>query len=313
MENQTHYKIIIIGSGPAGLSAAIHAARTQLQPLVITGTPIGGALIRSKSVTNWPGITAIPGAELIDTMYKHAEKFGTIFMHDEVAHVALCAKTKTIVLASGKHLTADAVIIACGGKPKNLECPGAQQYWNKGIYIGMPADNQSYFNKTIAIIGGGNSGIGIASRLLATGAHTIIIHPKTTLAANDPAVETVRNHANNRLLLGYSAHTVEGNEHTPTALIVENQTTHEKITVAVDAIMVTIGSSPNTDLFAGQLSLLPSKHIAVEPGTTLTSVPGVFAAGDIMDNRYRHAITSSGQGFMAGIDAENYLKVLMAP
>jgi thioredoxin reductase (NADPH) len=311
MKNQTHYKIIIIGSGPAGLSAAIHTSRTQLHPLVITGIPVGGALIRSKSVTNWPGITAIPGAELIDTMYKHAETFGTLFMHDEVTHVTLSEKTKKIILASGACITADAVIIACGGKPKNLECPGAQRYWNKGIYIGMPADNQSYINKTIAIIGGGNSGIGIARRILAAGGKVQLIHPKTTLAANDPAVEEVKCHPGTTLLLGYTAHAVEGTEQAPTALIIQNQTTHEKITVAVDAVMVTIGSAPNTDLFIGQLTLLPSKHIAVEPGTTITSVPGVFAAGDIMDNRYRHAITSSGLGFMAGIDAENYLKTLL--
>lgn len=314
MTTSTHHKLIIIGSGPAGLSAAIHTARTKLAPVVITGTPVGGALIRSKSVGNWPGITAIPGADLIQNMYDHATHCGAQFVADEVTQVALTEQIKTITLASGIVLTCDALIIACGGKPKNLDCSGAKQYWNKGVFIGIPNTLESswYVNKTIAVIGGGNSGIGVAGRLLAAQANVIIVHPKATLAANDPSTQIITQNTHTTLLLGYTPFSVDGNDTGPTTLIVHNPSTQEQKKVSVDAIMVTIGSCPNTALFVGQLAISAQQHIVVEPGTTVTTVPGVFAAGDVMDSRYRHAITSSGQGFMAGIDAENYLKRLMA-
>ncbi len=306
-----NHQVIIIGSGPAGLSAAVHLARAGLSPLIISGTPIGGQLIRSKSVTNWPGITAIPGAELIQQLVEHAHHHGALLMEDAVHQATLTPDTKTITLYSGATLSAPTVIIACGGKPKNLDCAGAKKYWDRGIYIGMPTTITEYTNKKVAVIGGGNSGIGVATRLLAAGAEVIIVHAKPQLAANDPAVHTVTQHPATSLALGYTPYLVEGTDTHPTHLVVQSTTANDQERHAIDMIIVTIGSSPNTDLFHGQLDLSTSGHIVVQPGTTLTNIPGVFAAGDVMDSRYRHAITSAGQGFMAGIDAENYLKNLM--
>ncbi len=307
MTTKVTHNIIIIGSGPAGLSAALYAARAGFEPLVITGVPCGGQLLRTQSVKNWPGTLDISGPELIERFKEHAAQYGTHFIADDVTNVILSPEEKKITLASGQILTTKALIIACGSKPKKLTCPGAAQYENRGIYTKLPADLHAYQGKTVAIIGGGNSAITFAAHLLEAGAHIVMIQAQSRLTATDRLIHLVQNHTHAKVLCNHTTLMVNGDANTVREITVQNTISQASSTIPVAAIIVAIGAGPNTDMFKGQLLINQTNHIVVQPGTSLTSMAGVFAAGDVCDSRYRHATTSAGQGCMAALDAELYL------
>lgn len=303
---KTHHKIIIIGSGPAGLSAALFAARAQLSPLVITGPALGGQLLRTNAVRNWPGIPLITGPLLMQELTKHATDAGAQVSSGVVSHVSLTEKTKNITLAGGTALSADAVIIACGTTPRMLHCPGEQKYWNTGVYTKLPDDLSCYAGMPVHVIGGGNSAIHFASRLLAAQASVTIIQEGPQLTATDPLTE---NSINNPAVTILYNHTVlHLSEAEPNITTITFGTHQAQCTQKTSGVFLALGNRPNTQLFENQLDITPTGHIVVQAGTTLTSIPGVFAAGDVTDSRYRHAITSSAQGCMAALDAERYLQ-----
>jgi len=302
-----HHRLIIIGSGPAGMSAALFAARAQCKPLVISGTALGGQLLRTNAVRNWPGIPLIEGPTLMRDLQEHAITQGAHIISDTVAQVSLTQTEKIITLTSGKRLSCDALIIACGTAPRKLYCPGELLYWNTGVYTALPKNLALYAGKPVHIIGGGNSAIHFASQLLAHNALVTLMQAGPVLTATDPATQQVTSHQNTHVLYNQTVLSLSGIDTTLTTITAANsleQTTHSYATTAV---FLALGGAPNTELFREQLALSDSGHIVVEPGTTLTSLPGVFAAGDVADSRYRHAITSAGQGCMAALDAERYL------
>ncbi|MDQ5890251.1 MAG: thioredoxin reductase [Candidatus Dependentiae bacterium] len=296
-----------MGSGPAGLSAALYAARAGLHPLIITGVPFGGQLLRTQSIKNWPGIPEISGPDLINNLHAHVAHYPSDFLIDEVINVSLSSEEKKLTLASGTILTTQALIIACGGKPKKLTCPGAENYANRGIYSEVPQDATAYTQKKVVVVGGGNSAITFAAHLLKIGAHVTIIQSLDSLTATDPLTHTVRTHPHATILCHRSVHMVAGTIANVTEITVQHIGTQEYTTLPTEAIFVAIGSGPNTELFKGQLDINTHNRLVIQPGTSLTSMPGIFAAGDICDSRYRHAITSAGQGCMAALDAELYL------
>lgn len=302
----THYAVIIIGSGPAGLTAALFTARADLSTLVISGTTAGGQLLRTSHVSNWPGILDISGPQLIESLHVHAENQGALISNDTVTAVSLTESEKKITLASGTILTANALIIACGGTPKRLNCPGENELWQNGVYTQLPPDLRCYIKKTVAIVGGGNSAIHFASRLLAGDAEVVIIQHLDHLTANDPLLHDIIKDPRLTVLYGTTVRRLEEHERGIRAELF-NATTDITIALTCSALFLALGSGPNTELFKPFLALKKSGHIAVTPGTSMTSVPGVFAAGDVCDDRYRHAITSSAQGCMAALDAERFL------
>jgi thioredoxin reductase (NADPH) len=300
------HQIIIIGSGPAGLSAAVFAARAQFNPLVITGSAIGGQLLRTNSVRNWPGIELIEGPQLMRDLETHARNAGAHLLPDIITHASLATSHKIITVSSGAQFAADAVIIACGTAPRRLNCLGETTYWNNGVFTSLPENLASYAGKQVHIIGGGNSAIHFASRLLPHVSTITIVQAAATLTATDTATTSIINDA--RVTIQYE-HTVRELSGTASQLLTITlaHQTGAVTTAHTDGVFLALGGAPNTALFKNDLALTPSGHIVVEPGTTLTSIPGVFAAGDVADSRYRHAITSAGQGCMAALDAERYI------
>ena len=294
-----------MGSGPAGLTALLFAARAQLQPLLITGSSVGGQLTRTSVVKNWPGISSIDGTELTDSLFQHAQEYPCQWIEEKVSSVSLTPQTKTIALADGSVHEAAALIIACGTTPRTLQCPGATEQWERGIFTTPQTHFTSTKEKPLLIVGGGNSAIGFADELLRKGHFIVIAQNGATLTATDPRRTGVMQAAVIRYhTLVEAVHTYDAELSYVTLYNTAHQTREN---LAVSAILVATGAEPNTSLFRGQLALEQSGHIKVEAGTTHTSMPGVFAAGDVADSRYRHAITSSGQGAMAALDAERYL------
>lgn len=303
---QSHHAIIIIGSGPAGLSAALFAARAQFSPLVISGHALGGQLLRTNAVRNWPGIPLIAGPLLMQELTRHATDNGAHIISQVVLEASLTGKTKYITLVDGTVFTSDVVIIACGTIPRMLQCPGEQTYWNKGVFTKLPEDLSGYANKPVHIIGGGNSAIHFASRLLAAQAHVTLVQEGPQLTATDPLTETIIKNPAVTILYDHTViYLNESEKHLSTVTLRSHQAQSIQQT---SAIFLALGNRPNTQLFENQIETTSTGHIFVQPGTTLTSIPGVFAAGDVADSRYRHAITSSAQGCMAALDAEKYLQ-----
>jgi len=299
-------KLVIIGSGPAGLTAALYAARAGLEPLVLTGPSRGGQLLKTSSVNNWPGLLDIPGPALIHTLQEHALMYPCTIREKAIASVSLHESLKRLTLQSGEVLTTRALIIACGTTARRLTCLDAEKYYNHGISNNLPTTLPES-ERPWVILGGGNSAIGFAYELLERGCMVTIIHEKESLTGSDPRRLMVSAHPNVTFLFQHTITAVDGQNGWLTAIRAHDLCSGQDFWLETQRLIVATGAMPNSHLFASDLALLPSGHIAVTPGTTETSVAGVFAAGDVCDNRYRHAITSAGQGAMAALDAERFL------
>jgi thioredoxin reductase (NADPH) len=300
------HRIIIIGSGPAGLSAALFAARAGLTPLVISGSILGGQLMRTNAVRNWPGVALVEGPTLMHDLQQHATQNGAHIISDTVTHVSLTGKNKLITVSDGTTFHADAIIIACGTTPRRLYCPGEDAYWQTGVYTKLPAELSVYTQKPVHIIGGGNSAIHFASRLLAHNVSVTLVQDGPQLTATDPLTQTIINHPRLQILYNHTVTQLTGTNDCLAAIILNTQ--ENCFTQPTTAVFLALGNTPSTRLFQDQLELSNTGHISIQPGTTLTSIEGVFAAGDVADARYRHAITSAAQGCMAALDAELYLQ-----
>ncbi len=309
MNNKTnHHKLIIIGSGPAGLTAAIYAARANLNPLVVNGKHPGGQLMGTSYVENWPGEMRILGPQLMGKMQEHAAHFGTQFLDETVMHVAL-NQIPFSLKTDKKELSADALIIATGASPKRLQCPGEDQYWGKGVTTCAVCDGAFYKDKKVIIVGGGDTAMEDASFMLNFTKDITIVHILDKLTASHAMQEKVVANPDIKIIYNSTVSTIEGDGNHVTGVTITHQTSKKSENVPVSAVFVAIGLNPNVQAFKGQLALNKFGFIEVHDETR-TSVPGVFVAGDVADYRYRQAITSAGAGCMAALDAEKYLKGL---
>ncbi len=300
--------LIIIGSGPAGLTAALYGARAGLNPLVIEGPMPGGQLIESPHVENWPGEHLISGFELLQKIRKHAQLFGARFLEHEVHHVQ-CVKSPFYLKTQGSlELWTKALIIATGATPKKLGVPGEQEYWGKGVTTCGVCDGPFFKDKPVIIIGGGNRALEQAAFML-NYTHTITIVQLLSAITASPTIAAPLL-ANPHITVLYTSTVVEiqGDGKHVTHVRIQNQKTGMEDVRPAYGVIMAIGSKPNTELFAGQLARDSASYIIVQDDTSVTSVKGVFAAGDAADHRYRQAITSAGAGCKAALDAEQYLK-----
>lgn len=308
----THATLIIIGSGPAGYTAAVYAARAGLNPLMITGLEQGGQLMTTTEVDNWPGeADGIQGPQLMKNMRAHAERFDTKIIHDFVTSVDF--GTRPFTLQTEKHTyTADSVIIATGASAKYLGLPSEQKFKGRGVSACATCDGFFYRNKPVAVIGGGNTAVEEALYLANLASKVTLVHRRDEFRAEKILVKRLMDRVEEgriELKLNAELDEVVGDAQGVTGMRIRHQN-GELEEITLDGIFIAIGHKPNTDIFLDQIDI-KNGYIQVKSGlngnATQTSVPGVFAAGDVMDHIYRQAITSAGTGCMAALDAERFI------
>ena len=304
-------EVIIIGSGPAGLTAALYSARAELAPLVVEGIAAGGQLMLTTEVENFPGFpTGIMGPELMDNMRNQAERFGAEFLTDDVSRVDLTGDVKRVWVGDVEH-TARAVIISTGAKANWLGFPNEQRLIGRGASSCATCDGFFFRDHDIAVVGGGDSALEEATFLTRFARSVTVIHRRDSLRASKIMQE--RAFANDKITFRWNsavtdvlgAEAVEGLE-------LSDLLTGETSVLPVTGLFVAIGHTPNTDLFTGQVTLDDAGYIVVDSPSTQTNLPGVFACGDVVDHTYRQAITAAGTGCAASLDAERYLAALAA-
>jgi thioredoxin reductase (NADPH) len=306
MQNN-HHKLIIIGSGPAGLTAAIYASRANLNPLVIQGKNPGGQLMGTTIIENWPGNMSITGPQLMTNMLEHAAHFGSQFLEESIESVDFKKKPFELTTDKGTHLTADSVIIATGASPKRLGVPGEAEYWGKGVSTCAVCDGAFYKDRPVMIVGGGDTAMENASFMLNFTKQITLVHILDKLTASFAMQERVIDNPNIKIIYNSTVTEIHGNGSHLTGVTITNQHSKKTERIDVDALFVAIGLNPNVGPFKGHLAFNKFSFIEVTDNTQ-TSIPGIFVAGDVADYRYRQAITSAGSGCMAALDAERYLK-----
>ena len=307
MSATTHHRVVIIGSGPAGLTAALYTARANLSPLIIAGNQPGGQLMGTSRVENWPGIEAIDGPGLIKQLTDHATTYGATLRAVNVTAVDITKKPFTLQLSDATTCTADSIIIACGATARRLNCPGEAEYWGKGVSTCATCDAPFYKDRPVVIVGGGNSAVTYALQLARHGARVTIVHLLDKLTATDPTVAQVYDHPLISIIYQHTVTEITGNGTNVTGVVITDQQAGTQKTIETAGVFIAIGMGPNTALFADQLECTKGGYIARPHGGTKTSVPGVFAAGDVADQWYHQAITAAGEGCQAALDCEYYL------
>ncbi len=312
-----HHRLIILGSGPAGYTAAIYAARANLNPVLITGLAQGGQLMNTTEVDNWPGdIEGLQGPDLMQRMLSHAERFGTEIVFDHIASTYLNEKPLRL-MGDSETYTCDALIVATGADARYLGLDSEETYKGKGVSACATCDGFFFRDQDVAVVGGGNTAAEEALYLANIAAHVTLVHRRDELRAEkilqDRLFERERE-GKVRILWNRTIDAVLGDGNAVTGLRLHGsngETANEDI--AVTGVFIAIGHTPNTAIFEGQLEM-QNGYIVVRSGrhgnATATSIPGVFAAGDVMDHVYRQAVTSAGSGCMAALDAEKYLESL---
>ncbi len=300
------YDVVIIGSGPAGLTAGLYAARGNHSTLVIEGIQAGGQLTTTTFVENWPGEKSILGYELMDNLKAHALECGAQTLAEQVVQVNFEQYPYTLTTDSGKEITARSVVIATGSSNKKLGCPGEAEYFAKGVATCATCDAPFYNDKDVIIVGGGNTAVTEAEHLSKFAKKITIIHILDQLTANDPIKYKVLDNPKINFIYQSTVQEIRGNGERVTEVVIANQATGATSTLATDGVFVAIGFYPNTTLFKNQLACNEFGYLLLD-GHTKTSKPGVFAAGDVADFKYRQAITSAGAGCMAALDAAEFL------
>lgn len=306
MAQTTHHKLIIIGSGPAGLTAGIYAGRARLNPLIIQGKKPGGQLMGTTYVNNWPGEISILGPELMMKIQDHALHTGCELLPESVIKTDLSKKPFTITTHRGKELTADALIIATGSVPKMLNCPGEAEYWGKGVTSCAVCDAALYQDRSVVIVGGGDSAMEYLFALAKYTDKITIVHILDKLTAAPDLQQRLSEFPTINVIYTSTVTEIHGTNGHVTGVTIKNQKTLEQSELQTDGVFLAIGLNPNSAIVKGQLELNGHGYIKVTR-LTQTSVAGVFAAGDVIDPRYRQAISSAGSGCMAALDAERYL------
>ena len=316
MTTSKHAKVLILGSGPAGYSAAVYAARANLSPMLVTGVEQGGQLMTTTDVENWPGDPlGVQGPELMQRLLQHAERFNTEIVFDHIHTTFLNEKPIRLVGDSNEY-TCDALIIATGASAQYLGLPSEQAFMGKGVSACATCDGFFYRNQEVAVIGGGNTAVEEALYLAGIASKVTLIHRRDKFRAEPILVDRLMHKVQEGKIVLELNHTLDevlGDNSGVTGLRIKSTETGTAKDIAVHGLFVAIGHKPNTGIFEGQLDM-QNGYIKTRSGTegmaTATSVPGVFAAGDVQDHVYRQAITSSGTGCMAALDAQRYLEAL---
>lgn len=308
-----HHKIIIIGSGPAGYSAAIYAARANLKPVIITGNEPGGQLTTTTDVDNWPGDhSGVQGPELMLRMAEHAKRFGTKIIRDNISQVDF--SNRPYKLQGGeKQYSCDSLIIATGASAKYLGLPSETKFRGRGVSSCATCDGFFYRNKPVVVVGGGNTAVEEALYLSNIASHVTLIHRRDTLRAEKIMQDKLfAKEKSGKISIAWFTELAEvlGDDSGVTGVCLKDSRTGSTKELPCDGVFIAIGHTPNTSIFTDQLEM-ESGYISVQSGAkgnaTATSIAGIFAAGDVMDSIYRQAITSAGSGCMAALDAEKYL------
>ncbi|NLV79615.1 MAG: thioredoxin-disulfide reductase [Rhodococcus sp.] len=302
----TIHDIIIVGSGPAGYTAAIYAARAELAPLVFEGTQFGGELMTTTEVENFPGFReGIMGPELMDQMREQALRFGADLRTEDVEEMDLTGAVKTVV-ANGETYSARAVILAMGAEPRYLGVPGEERLLGRGVSACATCDGFFFRDQDIAVVGGGDSAMEEATFLTRFARSVTLIHRSENFRASKVMLARARENDKIRFATNTRVVEVQG-ENSVENLVVEDTVTGERRDLAVTGLFVAVGHDPRSSLVTGQVDLDGEGYVQVTAPGTATSLPGVFAAGDLVDHTYRQAITAAGTGCSASIDAERWL------
>ena len=309
-----HCKVLILGSGPAGYTAAVYAARANLNPVLVTGLEQGGQLTTTTDVDNWPGDNdGVQGPELMQRMQKHAERFDTEIIFDHIHTTELTKRPFTLVGDSGTY-TCDALILCTGASAKYLGLPSEEAFKGKGVSACATCDGFFYRNKPVAVIGGGNTAVEEALYLSNIASEVTLVHRRDELRAEAILIDRLMEKADSGNINIEWNHTLDevlGDDMGVTGVRLANTQSDATKDLTVHGVFIAIGHSPNTGIFGDQLDM-KNGYLTVNSGingnATQTSIPGIFAAGDVMDHIYRQAITSAGSGCMAALDAEKFLK-----
>lgn len=314
MTHTEHHKLIILGSGPAGYTAAIYAARANLKPVIITGMQQGGQLMTTTEVENWPGDKPeLQGPELMERMLAHAERFGTHIIFDHIKSVDFSVRPFKLFSDSDKTFSCDSLIIATGASAKYLGLSSEEAFMGKGVSACATCDGFFYKGKKVVVFGGGNTAVEETLYLSNICKEVILIHRRDQLRSEkilqDRLMKKVE-HGNIKVIWNHTLEEVLGDDSGVTAVRIKDVNTGKLQQIDTLGVFIAIGHKPNTDIFEHQLEM-SNGYIKVKSGlegnATQTSIPGIFAAGDVMDHVYRQAITSAGTGCMAALDAEKYL------
>ena len=308
-----HAHLLILGSGPAGYSAAVYAARANLKPVLITGIAQGGQLMTTTDVDNWPAdADGVQGPELMERFQKHAERFNTEMIFDHIHTAHLNEKPIRLVGDSGEY-TCDALIISTGASAQYLGLPSEEKFAGQGVSACATCDGFFYRNQEVAVVGGGNTAVEEALYLANIASKVTLVHRRDKFKAEAILVDKLMERVKEGKIVLELFHTLDevlGDNTGVTGMRIKNSQTGVVKEIALKGVFIAIGHKPNTDLFAGQLEM-EGGYIVTQAGRkgnfTATSIPGVFAAGDVQDHVYRQAVTSAGTGCMAALDAERYL------
>lgn len=313
MSDERHSKLLILGSGPAGYTAALYAARANLSPVLITGLQQGGQLTTTTDVDNWPGdVEGLQGPDLMDRMLKHVERFETEVIFDHI-HTAEVSDRPFRLIGDAGAYTCDALIIATGASAKYLGLPSEEAYQGKGVSACATCDGFFYRGAEVAVIGGGNTAVEEALYLSNIASKVTVVHRRDQFRAEKILANRLLERAENGNVTIEWNHVLDevlGDESGVTGMRIKHAQSNDSKEIDLKGVFIAIGHQPNTQLFEGQLDM-NNGYIIVKSGidgqATATSIPGVFAAGDVADHVYRQAITSAGSGCMAALDAEAYL------
>lgn len=309
MTERSHVKLLIVGSGPAGYTAAVYAARAMLEPMLIQGMQPGGQLTITTEVENWPGETEIQGPELMVKMEAHARAMGAEIVTDLVTTLDLQSRPFTATCDSGRVVTADAVILATGAQARWLGLPSEEKFKGFGVSACATCDGFFYRNREVVVIGGGNTAVEEALFLTRFASKVTLVHRRDSLRAEKILQNRLFAHPKVEVIWNAELAEVSGVE-TPmgvTGAVLRDLRDGSLREIKADGVFVAIGHAPASELVKDQLELHNGGYVRVEPGSTRTSIPGVFAAGDLTDHVYRQAVTSAGMGCMAALDAEHFL------
>lgn len=315
MSTSKHAKVLILGSGPAGYTAAVYAARANLSPVLVTGLAQGGQLMTTTDVDNWPAdAEGVQGPDLMQRFLAHAERFNTEMVYDHIASIDLSNRPFKLIGDGGNEYTCDALIIATGASAKYLGIPSEEAFMGRGVSGCATCDGFFYKNQDVVVVGGGNTAVEEALYLSNICRTVTVVHRRDKFRAEPILIDKMMDkvtHGNMKLALHQELDEVLGDATGVTGVRLKSTGSSEKTELAVTGAFIAIGHQPNTSIFEGKLTM-NNGYIVTKSGlsglATMTSVPGVFAAGDVQDHVYRQAITSAGTGCMAALDAQRWLE-----